>query len=489
MAELIYPNVAGSYQQGLGYGRQLRAQDMAQQNQSRLSELAARAYGASPDERGSLIQQAIGVDPQAGFALNEQLSGQDQAREAKLLRTAKLLASAPDEYKPALYRQIYPQVSQDLPGLPPEWTPDVGQGIEAFIASREAATAAPTGFRELDMKARAAGLRPGSPEYQQAMNIALGREGRAATGGFGFEEVVGPDGRKRVQRRNPRTGQVEVYDESTGEFIPMGGAGSLGVMAPASGPAINIEGIPQARQQQIAQAVASLRALNVPDDQIDVFVQQQAYGQPQFVAPSGGGAPRSAILGAGPTEAETEAAKTAARQQAEIGFMPQRGRIESQIEGEKAAARQAAETAAERGKTAIAKAPQLQNVERGLNRIDKALAALERGTVGDTGPVDQYYQQFTKEGQELEGAVGAIQNDMLALTRVPGVGSQSDLEAKVAALKYPSLGNHPDVNRRNVQQLRAFIADLAESLGRGAPATGTRQQERPALPPGFSWED
>lgn len=111
---------------------------------------------------------------------------------------------------------------------------------------------------------------------------------------------------------------------------------------------------------------------------------------------------------------------------------------------------------------ARAKVPQLQNAIRGLTRIDQALKSLEGGMV-NTGPMDQFAMRMTKSGQELEAAVGGIQNSFLALTRVPGVGSQSDLEARIAALQYPSLDKHPEVNRRTLYQLQLFAKDLADA--------------------------
>lgn len=477
MAELQFPDIAGRFQQGQVFGRALREEDRQRQNQSRLSELAAQAYGAAPGEQSGLIQQAVAVDPTAGFALGGQLRKEGDERDAVLLRTARLLDAAPEQFKPDLYRQIYPQVSQHLPNLPPEYSPQVGEGVKAFIASRDASTATPTGFREFDLKARAAGLKPGTPEYQQAANIALGREGRAATGGFGFEKVIGADLRERIGRTNPRTGVFEVYDETSGDFTPLGRGASLNP-APPQGPAtagtgagavsVNYEGvgIPQAQQQRIAQTAAFMRQAGYPDAEIDAFVNAQI-SAPQYQAP-----PTNPALGVGPTPAEKTFSETQGRQAAELGALPERNRLEAEGEGAKVAARTAVETAADRDKTARTKAPQLRNVDRGLDRIEKALTALEGGILGDTGPVDQLYQQYTPAGQELTNAVGSIQNDMLALTRVPGVGSQSDLEQKIANLKYPSLGNDPAVNRRNVEQLRAFMRDLSESLG-NAPAQGT----------------
>jgi hypothetical protein len=97
-----------------------------------------------------------------------------------------------------------------------------------------------------------------------------------------------------------------------------------------------------------------------------------------------------------------------------------------------------------------------------LDRIDTALKALDTPGI-NTGPLDQYAVRGLASGQELEAAVGGIQNAMLALTRVPGIGSQSDLEARIANLQYPSLDKAPEVNRRTMDNLRAFARDLSKA--------------------------
>lgn len=118
-------------------------------------------------------------------------------------------------------------------------------------------------------------------------------------------------------------------------------------------------------------------------------------------------------------------------------------------------------TAAEKrdASTRKTKYAQAQNVERGLDRIQRALQGVN-GRFLDTGPLDQYAQRYTKAGQELEAAVGGMQNSLLALTRVPGIGAQSDLEARIAMLQYPSLDKAPEVNARTIENLRAFARDL-----------------------------
>ena len=63
----------------------------------------------------------------------------------------------------------------------------------------------------------------------------------------------------------------------------------------------------------------------------------------------------------------------------------------------------------------------------------------------------------------LFGLVPTLIVSLLSLTRVPGIGSQSDLEARIAAMQYPSLDKDPAVNARTLQNLQAFVSDLQDA--------------------------
>lgn len=104
--------------------------------------------------------------------------------------------------------------------------------------------------------------------------------------------------------------------------------------------------------------------------------------------------------------------------------------------------------------------PQLQAVRRRIDRIKAASEALAANRYAGTGPIDQLFTARTPEGQELEAAVGGIQNPLLALTRVPGVGAQSDLEARIAGMQFPQLGMDEKANANSIAELEAFYADL-----------------------------
>lgn len=461
-AAIEKPNVLGALHQGIQFGQQQRALHEQRADQQQLRQLAPQIMAGDPNAYG----QAAAINPEA--AQGYQSAGDTQLRRMK--GAIDYIEQAKKQGNPqaveAAYQQVRPYLERITGKQAPATFAESEPGFEqakAQIAMLGPDTNMPTGFRELDMKARAAGLAPGSPEYQEAINIALGRQGRAATGGFGFEKIVGADGRERLARKNPRTGVVEIYDESTGDFSPMGSGSMLNGGSPSTTGAAPPAG--RMPNDQIIAFANQMTHAGVPADQVEAWMRNQQ-SQLQFVSngamPSPAGNP---ALGVSQTPEQRKYAEESGQQAAQLETLRQRGQIEAQNAADLAAAKSKAENAADRSKSAIAKTPQLQNVERGLDRIDAALSALEKGVIGDTGPLDQYYQQFTPQGQELNAAVGAIQNDMLALTRVPGIGSQSDLEAKIANMKYPALSNDPAVNRRNAQQLRAFIGDLAKSLG------------------------
>jgi hypothetical protein len=220
------------------------------------------------------------------------------------------------------------------------------------------------------MTAQAAGLQPGSPEYQQAANIALGREGRASNAGFGFEMIEGADGRKRMGRKNPRTGAFEVYNEQTGGFEPLGG--------PAQGGQV-------AQQRASGEVPFSIDPSLPPEVQAAIRANPDAGSAEGITAPIQAGAPASGALGVSRRPEDEAFAKEQAQQAAQIGFLPQRGVIEAQNAGLKEGATTAvqvaaagpkkeAELAAETRQKALANLPVvMQNSQQTIAVIDKAL--------------------------------------------------------------------------------------------------------------------
>jgi hypothetical protein len=130
--------------------------------------------------------------------------------------------------------------------------------------------------------------------------------------------------------------------------------------------------------------------------------------------------------------------------------------------------------------------PRIAATERRVERLGQAVAALAKNKAFDGGPIDARVLQYTKDGREVMAAQSQLVAELTALTRVPGIGSQSDLETRLANLAMPSLEMPPEVNAKSQAELQAFISDLRaayESLAAGgdgtpeAPAAGGWQIE------------
>lgn len=111
---------------------------------------------------------------------------------------------------------------------------------------------------------------------------------------------------------------------------------------------------------------------------------------------------------------------------------------------------------------AAAKSPRLNAAVRRLERVRAASESLGSGG----GPIEGRLRNLvgTPAAQELEAANAQLINELTALTRIPGVGSQSDLEQRLAQLQLPSASQHPSVRARSIQELEAFLADLGAAL-------------------------
>lgn len=114
------------------------------------------------------------------------------------------------------------------------------------------------------------------------------------------------------------------------------------------------------------------------------------------------------------------------------------------------------------------KQPRLQAAVRRVERLAEAAKGIAQIPGFDGGPVDQYFIGWTKAAQELKQASAALTPELTALTRVPGIGSQSDLETRLAGLQFPSTEFDPEVNAKAVAELQAFMKDLQDVYGSAA---------------------
>ncbi len=111
------------------------------------------------------------------------------------------------------------------------------------------------------------------------------------------------------------------------------------------------------------------------------------------------------------------------------------------------------------------KQPRLLAAERRVERLASAVESIGKNKVFDGGPLDKYALAWTKQGQEVAQAKASLTSELTALTRVPGIGSQSDLETRLATLPFPSSEFAPEVNAKAVAELKAFMSDLKDVYG------------------------
>lgn len=225
-------NFLASLHGGMDFGQRIKQQ----RDQSQLNQLASQAYGAAPEQRDSLLSQMAGVDAGSAFQAEKQMDYSDERRNKTMVNMARTLMGAPEQARAGIYRQMVPTLSRfGMSELPQDYTPEtagvINQAAKSLVDASMGATGTPTDVRSFEMMT--AGLSP--EDKMRARRTNLGLDGRASSAGYGFFEFEGADGHKRMGRNNPRTGAREMYDEASGDFVPLGGmsGGAGGSSAPA----------------------------------------------------------------------------------------------------------------------------------------------------------------------------------------------------------------------------------------------------------------
>jgi hypothetical protein len=480
MAELQNFDIAGSYQRGLAFGTAQRKDREADQRRNMLTGLAPQVIAGDP----GAYEQAAAIDPEV--AGQYQKAGDDQTRRLK--GAIDYIEQAQKTGNPqaveAAFQQVRPYLArfgQPPPATFAEAEPKFNEAKARIAMLGADASGLPTGFRELDMKARAAGFQPGTPEYQHAMRVGVGVEGRPATGGFGFEVVEGLDGRKRMSRKNPRTGVVEIYDETTGDFSPMGGGASLNGGAPApAAMTVNFDGLTPEQNQRIAQTASLMRQAGYPDADIDSFVNAQG-NPPQYVTQNG--APVSPptmppgranpALGVGQSAAEKAGAETSAREQAQIAALPARGDAEAENERKKAAASAVGKYEGERDAKS---AKDVLDAHSTLALLDGAKVLLGRATGGQLGAArDSLLGAFnvSTEGRRATAGLKVLAAKLVA--KVPRFeGPQSNIDVAMYQQAAGDLAN----DNLTVGERLAALQTMRELAQKAAQSPAPQQQDR-----------
>jgi hypothetical protein len=473
----IGPLGAMQYVQAQGeLGRQRGREQFTQRTAGEIINGDPAAYG-----------KLAAVDPAAARAAQSDGDAQLRRMGGLIKFFEEADARDPNEAQALWVSQGVPYVRQFANGAEPtqswqEAKPMI-QSLKAKIAAAEAAantaTDQPTAFRALDAQARAAGFAPGSPEYQNFMRVNGGVVGRAATGGFGFEKITGADGRERLARKNPRTGAVEIYDETTGDFTPLGGGASLNGPTP---------GAPNAAPPTPGPTLVAGEVPFTIDPSLPPEVQAAIRANPQGAAAIQDGgtlpvsstgpvpaqaaqAPRGAnpALGVSRTPEEQAAATEAAKQAAQTAALAEQERIKRE-----AAVQQANEIA--RGKTdAEVAAKQGQRDRDALNTLDlldQAEALLPKSTSGGAEALVSdiaAYFGHTTEGRAKIAALAPIAAKLVGyVPRFEGPQSDRDVQLYRDAAGDLANPNKPVGERiAALQQMRALSLKYAGSMGSG----------------------
>lgn len=459
-----------------------------QQNQ--LNQLASLSYSATtPQQQNNLLGQMAQIDPAAAQSQQKAFVSDEDRRHKTLANMANLLVNAPEQARSGLYRQMVPSLKNFGMEVPDQYdastAPVIDQTARALYQSYSGtAGQTPTDVRSFQLMT--AGLSP--EDRERARMINLGLEGRASNAGFGFFEFEGADRRKRMGRNNPRTGVREIYDETTGEFTPLGGASTGGQVGPA---VVQPGGGQRAMDQDVALA-NQLIAAGIPEAQVDAFIASrasQASGTTQNWSSADGAAspapvqaPRFAgnpdALVGGTPEAQAAAVEEAKRS-VEMRFLPSELGVRNDAEIDRLRREAEAKAAAERagkqaGRTTDATdtldlLTQAESLLRngatgGLLAAggDLAAAVFNRSTQGAqaTASLQTIAGQLTSKMPRMEGPqsnvdvklyqqmAGDLSNDTLPVqTRIAALQQLRQLQQKYTSDEGPAGNANPSTRR------------------------------------------
>jgi hypothetical protein len=437
----------------------------ARGKETALGRLMAQGYQQGGD-RSQLLGQIAQVSPQAAPAAQQSFNDDDHARMERVGQMAGMLLSAPPQARASLYaQQIVPAMHQlgMGEGLPPDWSDDLLPSVQGI--------------------------------YQQ-----LGGGGSAATGvqstyvdAQGNRVAIMRDGSTQLLGQNAPNNQI--IDTGNGFFgVNKGNLQAAPVMtggAPGEVPFSIDPSLPPEVQAAIRSDPRAGSAGGIPEQLRSAPKPQQAptgyrYEGDQLQAIPGGPADpavqsrgndngRNYVITTGPDGTIYRVNKLTGQADA--------------VQGAQGGGASMANLGFKKDQLAVQKGVGANQIERGLQRLETAVDTLSKNKLFDGGPLDQYVLGPTKIGQEMEQAGGTILPALTALTRVPGVGSQSDWEGRLNMLQIPSVKFAPEVNRRAITGLRAFVADLKAAYQRaGIPFPDDASGAAPKAAGGWSIE-
>lgn len=366
------PLELASYVQGqFNQGRERR-------DTNRLAALASQAYGADPGAQRGLVQQAIATNPDAGFALGQNLGQDRNARMLQMAQMAKMLVGYAEGGNRAGVDGIYPRLAQEAQSLglgsniPGQWDDSYLPGIKQLANLGGGATGNVVHSQRVGEDGFI---------YNTMRDGSLVNTGVRADRQMWFRDhpgmepqLVGKDGAVRAVGQ-PQTQPMQAPQQH--------------FAAPVQGQHPNVE-------QVLAEANARAQR-GEPPEQIEAWMQQQLSQSPapqavQTAQQGGALPPRLDYTGGGlarPSEAQTAAEVEAARQQAQLAALPQRQALETQAAIERERGVGQAKIEVERAEQAPKRIAQYRqaltaagNVQQSIDKALGMIGPLSTGFVG-----------------------------------------------------------------------------------------------------------
>ena len=259
-------------------------------------------------------------------------------------------------------------------------------------------------------------------------------------------------------------------------------------------------------RQQLSTTLSSMRQLGIPDNMIDNVMSHVLSRAPMLQSsatpnqassvngPRGGMTPQDvqqSLSTPFPSPQQEAYLKESGKHQANLNYLSQERSIESQsdvdksksIEENKSEIRNRED--AEKQKREFEKQlPQLNNLERGFDRLKEVMDKIHQHPFFATGPMTGWFLKGTDLGNGLVSARDSILNSYMALTRIAGSGAVSDKDIDTIKNQLPSLENYSDANYKTLEQLRSTIQDYKQRMSpQGASSQNTSGQPVPVTNP------
>lgn len=436
----------------LGAGYEIGSKIKERQDSNRLNQLAQVAYSAPAEQQQAAIGQAMGIDRAAGSELEKQVATTEERRNSTMVNMAKLLTSAPEQARPALWQRFVPTLSQfGLSELPTEYNAQTAPVIDQAAKSLVQAYAGN-------------GTVQSQKIGEDGYIYNTFRDGRIVNTGVkadrqawfrdqpGFEpEIINKDGTVRALGASGGA----MASSPVGQGVSVGsGTGAV---------QMNIEGIPAVQQQRMAQTVSLMRQAGYPENEIDAFVAGQL---PPDVPglPQAGSAPTQPMSRARPSAAQEAQATEMARQQVQLAALPARLQLEndaalSRASGESQVKAQAEQAATNRTNSTAAKV-----YDEGMGGAIRALAG------SSTGPIVGRLPALTSDQQIAEGGISAMAPVLKQMFRVAGEGTFTDKDQDLLMAMLPTRKDSPEAREAKAANVDNIVR---AKLNMGPPQKAT----------------